>query len=350
MPNTEQLIVACASCETQYNVSSMAPGAKFKCKKCGTINIVPAAEESVQEQPPPPPPPPRPQAKPQVKSVAKQTAPPPRTPISRIAPAKTSAPLKKGFSPKSRPSLNVTTKDDGENIEISSKKTGALGGLLSKQNRKYLFIAGPIVLVLLATLYVMNSRNVYEKNKRISAKAADVIKEINGLISTKDFVKASEKGEAFVKEFNGYNIAEVQKNVEKTKTSLKGIEKLIEQEKEGRIKLTALLDKKKNTSLDQYPDLEKEFNKFIIKYSEIGTLVNKAYEESKDIQAKIAAKQEEEDTKVFSELIVEIKPMVDGGKIDEAIARLKKYWDDNKMSPRLQSAIKKKLSELKSMK
>ena len=343
MLNTEQVIVACASCGTQYNVSTMAPGAKFKCQKCATINIVPAAEEPVQEQAPPQP---RIQARPQVKTSLKPVATPPRQTTSRVPPS-----LKKGLASKGKLTTRTYPEGDDENTGIGAKNTGALGGLLDPKNRKYLLIGGAVLLVLISAFYAMHSRSVYEKNKQIGEKATEAIKEINGLTTTKDYTKALEKSEAFVKEFKEYEIPEVKKNVEKTEISIKSLEKLIELEKEGKAKLAGLIDKKNDAAPDQYDEVEKEFNKFMTKYSDISALVSKAHEELKDIQAKIAAKQEEDDTKIYNALMAEIKPMVDGGKIDAAIAHLKKYRDDTpKVSTRIKSALKKKLAELKEMK
>lgn len=360
MPNTEQIIVACASCATQYNVSTMAPGAKFKCQKCSTINIVPAVEEPIDEiieeqAPPSPPPSPRPQIKTQAKAPLKPVTPPPRQPTSRVPPSRVAPALKKGLTSKSklpaRASSENDAENDDENTEISRKTTGALGGLLDKKNRKYLFIGGAVLLVLMAALYVMNSNKVYENNKRLGAKASAAIQEINGFVATKDYVQALEKSEAFIKEFNDCELPEVKKNVENTKKSIQGIEQTIEREKEGKAKLAELSNKKNSASLDQYEDLMKEFSKFITKYGEFGRLFDKAQAELKDIDTKLAAKQEEDDTKAYNDLLAEIKPMVDDGKIDAAIAHLKKYWDEApKLSKRLQSALKKKLNELKGMK
>jgi len=42
-PQKEKVIVVCSSCNTQYNVTKLQPGAKFRCAKCGMINSVPAS-------------------------------------------------------------------------------------------------------------------------------------------------------------------------------------------------------------------------------------------------------------------------------------------------------------------
>ncbi|MEW6025932.1 MAG: hypothetical protein AB1599_01365 [Planctomycetota bacterium] len=357
MPSVEQVIVACASCGTQYNVSTMAPGAKFKCQKCATINIVPALQAPVEEAPPPPtpPPPPRPQPRPQVKTT---TRPPAHSRISgsRIPAIKTS-PLKKGRpSPfqnsgygaaDGRPAPRASDSDEeGEEPAPARKKSG----LLAPQNRKYLYIGGAIVLVLLSMVYVMHSRSVAEKNKKINEQMKTAVKEINDLTNMKDYTHALEKSEAFIREFKEYDLPEVQKNVKNTEASLKGIEQLIERQKEGRAKLDELLDKKNNAAPEQFEELVKEFTKFMNKYGEFGQLYEKASSVVKDLQEKIAAGQEEKDNKIYNELMAEIKPMVDQGSIDAAITHLKKYWDNNDMSKRLQGALKKKLSELKAMK
>jgi len=326
----------------------MAPGAKFRCQKCSTINIVPAAEEPALEEAPPPPPPPRPrrgeaeggQSRPPVKTSARPAPALSRISGSRVPPSRVSASLKKG-----RPSPGASGED--EEGEMNSKKSG----ILAPENRKYIYIGGAILLVLVAAFYVMHSRSVYEKNKKIGEEATRASNEINVFVATKDFVQALEKSEAFIREFKEYDLPEVKKNVERAELSIKGIEQSIEREKEGTARLKELLDKKESATPDQYEDLLKEFGKFITKYAEFGRLFEKASAAAKDLEAKIAAKQEEEDTKIYSELMAEIKPMVDGGRIDEAIAHLKKYWDNTpKISKRVQGALKKKMSELKSMK
>lgn len=350
MPNTEQVIVACASCGTQYNVSTMAPGAKFRCQKCSTINIVPAAEELPLEQAPPPPPS-RPQTRPLVKTPLKPVTPPPRQPTSRVPTSRVAPALKKRLAPKRKLSARTSAEGDDGNVEMDTKKAGALGGLLDPKNRKYLLISGAVLLVLMSVFYVTHSNNVYEKNKRIGEQATEAINEINGFNATKDYTKALEKSEAFIKEFKDCDIPMIIKNVEDTKKSIRGIEQTIERETEGKAKLAGLIDRKNNATADQYEDLMKEFSKFITKYGEFSRLLEKAQSELKDINAKSAARQEEEDTKAYSDLMAEIKPMVDDGQIDAAIARLKKYWADTpKISKRLQGAIKKKQSELKAMK
>jgi len=349
MLNTEQLIVACASCGTQYNVSTMAPGAKFKCQKCATINIVPAVEEPIQKQASAPPtPPPRPQVRPQTKApVRTNLKPPAPNPVpatskisgTRVPPPRVSAPLKKGR-------LSTTKTKEGEEGDMPATKTG----IMAKENRKYLYIGGATLLVFLAVFYVVHSNSVAKRNDQIAEKATKAISEINEFVLKKDYVNALEKSEAFVREFKDSDVPEVKKNAEKTEISIKGITQQIEREKEGKSRLADLQNKKSNATPDQYEDLIKEFNKFMTKYGEFSYMFEKAKTESKDLEAKVAAKQEEEDNKIYSELMAEIKPMVDGGKIDDAITHLKKYWDNNKLDKRLQGALKKKLSELKSMK
>lgn len=66
----EKVIVACSSCATQYNVATLQSGAKFKCQKCGTINVVPTAVQAAPQ------PAPRPQPRPTVKMPAAGAKPP----------------------------------------------------------------------------------------------------------------------------------------------------------------------------------------------------------------------------------------------------------------------------------
>jgi flagellar basal body-associated protein FliL len=40
MPDENRKLMKCVSCNTTYNVTSLKPGSKFKCKKCGVINTV----------------------------------------------------------------------------------------------------------------------------------------------------------------------------------------------------------------------------------------------------------------------------------------------------------------------
>jgi len=259
-----------------------------------------------------------------------------------VAPA-----LKNGLTSKGRLPVRASAESDDENAEMDTKNARALGGLLDPKNRKYLLIGGAVMLILLSALYVMHSNKVSENNKKIAAKATAAIQEINSLIATRDYVPALEKSAAFIKEFNDCEIPEIKKNVENTKKSIQGIEQTIEREKEGKAKLAGLIDKKNNATADQYEDMMKEFSKFITKYGEFNRLFEKAQSELKDIDAKIAAKQEEDDTKAYNDLMAEIKPMA----IDTAITHLKKYWDDTpKLSKRLQGALKKKLNELKALK
>ncbi|MBI5777894.1 MAG: hypothetical protein HZA49_00360 [Planctomycetes bacterium] len=340
MPNTD-VIVACASCGTQYNVSSMAPGAKFKCQKCSTINIVPAGEEPIKYQSPPPP---RPQARPQVKlpvkAGPKPTPAPSRISGSRVPASKASVPLKRGKIP-------TRKSEENEEAEMGAIK----GGIMAKENRKYIYIGGAVLLVILAVVYVMHSNSVAARDKQTVEDVAKKSKEIIELLGAKDYATALEKIGAFIKEFRECEIPEVKKNVENTEKSIKGIEQKIELEKEGKGKLANLMEKKSNTPPDQYEDLIKELTGFRNNYAEFSQLFSKADSELKDIETKVAAKQEEEDTKAYNDLMAEIKPMVNDGKIDAAITYLKKYWDDTpKISKRLQGALKKKLSELKAMK
>ena len=241
--------------------------------------------------------------------------------------------------------LQRSTKE-GEEGDMPATKTG----IMAKENRKYLYIGGATLLVFLAVFYVVHSNSVAKRNDQIAEKATKAISEINEFVLKKDYVNALEKSEAFVREFKDSDVPEVKKNAEKTEISIKGITQQIEREKEGKSRLADLQNKKSNATPDQYEDLIKEFNKFMTKYGEFSYMFEKAKTESKDLEAKVAAKQEEEDNKIYSELMAEIKPMVDGGKIDDAITHLKKYWDNNKLDKRLQGALKKKLSELKSMK
>jgi len=356
MPSTEQIIVACASCETQYNVSTMAPGAKFKCKKCGTINIVPEFEEPVQEETPPPPPPPpppsspKPQVRTQTKTPINPALAPPKPAPPRVAPSRVSSGFKKGLAPKGKRLAKTQAEDTDGNTAEDAKNIGPRKGLLAPENRKYLFIGGTVALILVAAVYVIHSRNVTKKNNAIAEKATKAINSINESVSKKDFVNALEKSEAFVREFGDSDIPAVKKNADNTKLSIQGITQQIEREKEGKAKLASLMDKKNDATPDQYEDLMKEFNKFMGKYAEFYDMFEKAKSEASDLEAKITAKEEEEDNKIFNDLLAEIKPMVDGGKIDEAIAHLTKYKDANKLSKRLQGAFKKKISELKAKK
>jgi len=41
MPDGQKVIVVCASCATKYNVAGLQPGTRFRCQKCGNINVVP---------------------------------------------------------------------------------------------------------------------------------------------------------------------------------------------------------------------------------------------------------------------------------------------------------------------
>lgn len=46
MFNQENIILSCSSCQAKYNVTKLQAGTKFKCSKCGTINVVQVREDA----------------------------------------------------------------------------------------------------------------------------------------------------------------------------------------------------------------------------------------------------------------------------------------------------------------
>lgn len=319
MPDEEKVIVSC-SCLAQYNVAKLKPGSKFKCHKCGAINIVPAAQEEVIEEPPP-------------KPLA-------RTPIKKAMPK----PIMARNKPSGLPLRNqpVTTEDmENGNGEMGAEKPTMLSKLL--KNKKYLFIGGAVLVVLLGTIYVLYSNAQTAKMKEINGKAGKLIGEINELQQKQSFSEALEKYELYVKEFKQYNLPgfnKIEKNIENLK-------KIIEKEAEGKEKLAGLLKEKESASLDQYPDLLKKFEHFISNHSDIIALTSKAEPEAKDLQAKIAAAEKERDDKSYKEMIAEIEPLREKEDYDGAIAKLKDLWEKfpNK-TVGLQKRIKSALTEL----
>ena len=119
----EKVIVACSACATQYNVATLQPGAKFKCQKCGNINVVPTGGNAM-----PVPAAPRP--------MVRGAKPPTRLmPLAKGMGIKTSG-LRKGLP---------TRKPDGD-----SDEEGMNGLEIKKKSQTPLFIGiavGAVVLI-----------------------------------------------------------------------------------------------------------------------------------------------------------------------------------------------------------
>jgi len=45
----ENVILPCSSCQVKYNVTNLRAGTRFKCNKCGTVNMVPVREDTPTE-------------------------------------------------------------------------------------------------------------------------------------------------------------------------------------------------------------------------------------------------------------------------------------------------------------
>ena len=85
MANGVKKIIQCVSCATQYNVTNIPAGKKFKCRKCGNIAQVPADLPTGNAGAPAPtaPPPPAPQV---AAPPPQASAPPPQAPTVLKAP------------------------------------------------------------------------------------------------------------------------------------------------------------------------------------------------------------------------------------------------------------------------
>jgi hypothetical protein len=326
MPVEEKVIISC-SCLAQYNVAKLKPGAKFKCQKCGNVNVVPEFQEEVIEEPPPlpPPPPPRPLA---------------RAPIKKELPKTTLARSKTPKLPLRNKPVATEEMENGEEEAYAEKPT-MISKLMS--NKKYLFIGGGVLIVLLGAFYVFYSNAQTAKMKEIAGRAEKLLDEINELQSKQSFSEALDKYELYVKEFKQYNLpgfVKIEKNIENLK-------KLIEKETAGKEKLAELLKKKESASPDKYPELLKEFERFINNNSDLLALISKAEPEAKDLQVKVAAAEKEVDDKVFKEMIAEVTPLRDKEDYDGAIAKLKDLYEKypNK-TVGLQKRVKNALNEL----
>ena len=334
MSNGEKVIIACSSCGAQYNVFTLNPGAKFRCQKCKTINIVPESVEELPQETAPEPPA-RPQIKPTVKTPSAQT----RPQSTRTAPPRISS-LKNGKPAQKQSSEDENIESDSEEEIVPAKKSG-------KKNRKYLYIGIGVLIAILAVIYIIYNNNQAEKNRKIAVDASGHIKEINQLVADKDYVKALEKSRVFVEEFKKSGLPDVKSIGE----NIGNLEKIIELGKEGEAKLQELINKKKNSSVAQYPELLKEFQHFISRYTQFDNLIKQAEPEVKEINEKIADAEKEEANTIFETIMAEVQPLCDAGKYDDAIARLKEFYEKHpKKSKYLESAMKREISEIKKLK
>ncbi|MFA5794496.1 MAG: hypothetical protein WC980_05445 [Candidatus Brocadiia bacterium] len=143
----EKILVQCNGCPAQYNVAKLQPGAKFKCAKCGTINMVPdlgAPEEAPAEQEQAPAPAPQ-----------RPVAPPRPTASAPAAPKIGTSKIKVNIGPKktskfSKPVTARTAAAGGEDNDM--------GGIqVKKSNKKLFIIIGAAVAVILIIIIIAMS-------------------------------------------------------------------------------------------------------------------------------------------------------------------------------------------------
>ena len=302
MPVEEKVIFSC-SCLAKYNIAKLKPGARFKCQKCGMMNIVPApaAQEEIQEEIiEEPEPPPKPLSRTTVKIAMPKPAKPSRFSLRNKA-------VKTGYT------------ENGEG-EAGEEKATMISKLL--KNKKYLFIGGGVMVVLLAVIYVIYNNAHAAKMEEIGGKAKKLLNEINELHQKQSFSDELEKYQIYVKEFKEYDLP----GLNKIEKNIENLKKIIEKEAEGKKKLAELIKKKESASPDQYTDLLKEFEHFISNNSDIIALTSKAEPEAKDLRAKVAAAEKESDDKAYKELMDEIEPLREKDDYDGAITKLKDLW------------------------
>lgn len=164
MTNGQKVIVACPSCAAQYNVATLAPGARFKCQKCGTINTVPAALALA----------PKPQQRPTVKMPAQPAA--TRVAAQRPKAPMPSRPLAKGMAIK--PS-GLKKGLPARKIAVSAGDDESMDGfVIKKKSKAPLFIGITVgVVILVVAVIALSSGGDDEAAEFAKADAARIAKE-----------------------------------------------------------------------------------------------------------------------------------------------------------------------------
>jgi hypothetical protein len=146
MSNEQKVIVACSSCATQYNVATLTPGARFKCRQCGTVNAVPAPTPQIA-------PTAWPQLKPAVNMPARQVGGQGASPrlTAPTKPMVKSIGIKPSGLRKGLPSRIVTIQ--------AGVEEGMEGLVVKKKSKSPLFIGIMIGAVILVVVIIVLSGN-----------------------------------------------------------------------------------------------------------------------------------------------------------------------------------------------
>lgn len=155
MDNQENIILSCSSCQAKYNVTKLQPGTRFKCTKCGTINVVPVQEDAVTEV----------IARPEVPQATKRL-----TPVMRQPPTVTltrPSVLKRGVTA-SKFTRQQGTEPSDDIDKKKKKKTWMIVG-----------IAGGVVLLIIIIIVLSSGgkseeeKMIEEANKKATEKESD---------------------------------------------------------------------------------------------------------------------------------------------------------------------------------
>lgn len=137
----EKRLMKCTSCQAQYNVAKFQPGAKFRCAKCGTINVVPVPQAVAVTEPAPEPEP-----------APSQPAAPPRPTTGKI--------IKPSISSKRLPAAPGGFRKTGLAAKAAAPAAGGEGidGIqIKKSNTKYYIIGIVAVVVIGIVIYLLSS-------------------------------------------------------------------------------------------------------------------------------------------------------------------------------------------------
>jgi len=322
---------------TQAQKKTTMPALAQKQARTTILPPAPAAEEQAPEEPKPEVKP-KPTPKPLIKG---------ETPLPMPAAKNKLKTSNLSTLNKNKPTAAKTAEDDGQKGNEVDKEFEIRLKKAKEKKKKFLYIGGGVLAAILLTLYVVHSSAEAKKMAEINKNANELIVEINELLRKKDYSEALDKCQSYVTKFKEFNLPDL-KSVE---TNIENLGKTIEKENEGKAQLKELLNKKNSASAEQYEELLKEFRRFSGRFNEFNALADQADKEMKDLNQKIADAEKEKDDKIFNDLMTEIQPLVDEGKIDAAIANVKEFYDKAKdLSPPLQKRIKKKMSELKAQK
>jgi predicted RNA-binding Zn-ribbon protein involved in translation (DUF1610 family) len=143
----EKRLMKCTSCQSQYNVSKFQPGTKFRCAKCGTINVVAqAAAETPAPEPEPAP--------------AQPAAPVRPTTTGKIVP-------KSSISSKRLAAAPGGLRKTGLGVKAVAPAAGAgdeMGGIQVKKSKTKYYIIGIVAVVVIGiVIYMLSSSGSTEE-------------------------------------------------------------------------------------------------------------------------------------------------------------------------------------------